>query len=113
MTLAVRLLLILAVKALLFLAMNYKQPRSWLCFLGVNLATQLPVNLSLYNMMWVDDMNLYSAIFVGLLLALLAEILLLVILVQENNKNRTAVYATAANLLGVGVFIAALSLLPV
>ena len=112
-TLAVRLLLILAVKALLFLAMNYKQPRSWLCFLGVNLATQLPVNLSLYNMMWVDDMNLYSAIFVGLLLALLAEILLLVILVQENSKNRTSTYATTANLLGVGAFLAALTWLPV
>ena len=112
-TLAVRLLLILAVKALLFLAMNYKQLRSWLSFLGVNLLTQLPVNLSLYNMMWVDDMNLYSAIFVGLLLALLAEILLLVILVQENSKNRTATYATSANLLGVCAFLAALTWLPV
>ncbi len=112
-TLAVRLLLILAVKALLFLLMNYRRRRSWLCFLGVNLATQLPLNWMLYNMLWVDDMNLYSAIFVGLLLALLAEILLLVILVQENSKNRTSVYATAANLLGVGAFLAALTWLPV
>ena len=53
------------------------------------------------------------AIFIGLLVVLLAEILLLVLLVQENNKNRTAVYATAANLLGVGAFLAALSWLPV
>lgn len=112
-SMAERMLLILAVKALLFLLMDYKQLGSWLSFLGVNLATQFFLNYSFYNMMWVDDLNLYSAIFIGLLVVLLAEILLLVLLVQENNKNRTAVYATAANLLGVGAFLAALSWLPV
>ena len=110
---ALRVALVMAVKALLFLLMRYRRLGSWLSFLGVNLASQIPLNMLLFNMMWVDDTHLYSALFVWLLIVLLAEILLLVILVQENNKNRTAVYATAANLLGVGVFITALSLLPV
>ena len=35
------------------------------------------------------------------------------ILVQENSKNRTATYATTANLLGVGAFLASLTWLPV
>ena len=112
-TTAVRLLLILAVKALLFLLMNYKQRRSWICFFLVNLLVQGWLNLSLYNMLVVDDMNLYSALFVGMLLALLAEIILLVVFVDENSKNRTAVYATAANLAGVVVFLMALTWLPV
>ncbi|MBQ6272972.1 MAG: hypothetical protein IJK63_01955, partial [Oscillospiraceae bacterium] len=71
------------------------------------------LNLSLYNMLVVDDMNLYSALFVGMLLALLAEIILLVVFVDENSKNRTASYATAANLAGVVVFLMALTWLPV
>ena len=112
-TLGVRLLLILAVKALIFLLMNYKQRRSWICFFLVNLLVQGWLNLSLYNMLVVDDMNLYSALFVGMLLALLAEIILLVVFVDENSKNRTAVYATAANLAGVVVFLMALTWLPV
>jgi hypothetical protein len=113
LTVAGRVLFVLAVKGLLFLLMGYTQLRSWLCFLGVNLATQLPLNMSLYNMLTVDNLYLYSAIAVASLVILLVEILLLVILVQENNENRTSVYATVSNIAGLAAFVSAISLLPV
>ena len=115
---AVRVLLVLAAKALLFLLMQYRELRSWLSFLGVNLATQIPLSLSQRNRIWVDAATFNSSVFLGALFMgmaaiLMVEILLMAVLVQEHSKNRTAVYTTVANFLGVTAFILALTLLPV
>jgi hypothetical protein len=115
---AERLLVILAAKALLFLLMNYRRLRSWLGFLGANLLTQVPLNLSLNNMIWVDNDTWHYRVFVGSLLLrlfpiLVAEILLLSLSVQEHDRDRTAIYSVTANALGIVTLIAALTLLPV
>ncbi|MBE7003836.1 MAG: hypothetical protein E7425_06075 [Ruminococcaceae bacterium] len=115
---AERLVLIVLVKALLFLLMKYRGLRSWLGFLGTNLATQIPLNVSMKNMMEVGDTAMHSkvflgSLFVGLVLVLVIETMLMAIAVKEHNRDYTTIYVVGANVLGLITLIAALAWLPV
>lgn len=116
--LGLRVLMVLAVKALIFLVMGYREGRSWLCFLLVNLATQIPLNLIINGRIWVNELNWNSAVFIGLTLFCLVVILgletmLMATLVTEHDRNRTGTYVAIANLAGIVTLFAGLSLLPI
>ncbi|MBQ6272974.1 MAG: hypothetical protein IJK63_01965 [Oscillospiraceae bacterium] len=116
--LGMRVLLVLAVNALIFLLMGYRELRSWLCMLGVILATQIPLNLILNRWIWVNDTNWNSAVFVGVMFMCLlgivfVETMLLALLVQEQDRNRTGLFVGIAYPSGIAVLAAALSWLPV
>ena len=49
----------------------------------------------------------------GLLLAFLAELVALMLLVNERTRNKTVSYATTANLLGSLMYFGMLSYLPI
>ena len=108
----------LAVKALLFLVMGYREGRSWLSMLGVTLATQIPMNLILNHWLWVNETNWNSIIFVGLmfmcwLAIVFAETMLLALLVQEHDRNRTGIFVGIGTPLSIATLVSALIWLPV
>ena len=115
---AIRVLLVLLVNALLFLVMGYREGRSWLCMLGVTLATQIPMNLILNHWLWVNETNWNSIIFVGLmfmcwLAIVFAVTMLLALLVQEHDRNRTGIFVGIGTPLGIATLVSALIWLPV
>ncbi len=115
---ALRVALTLVLEGLVFLLFGYRQRRSWLVFLLVNLVTQFAVNL----MILTNGAPMYSSGGRGLLfwllytpmelLVLLAEMLAFAKLLQERTKGRAVLYAAAANLVSWGVGGAALTYLP-
>ena len=116
--LAMRVLLVLGVKALVFLLMGYREWASWRWFLIGNLGIQIPLNLILNKMLWVNDTNWHGAVFLGslfvlLLAALVLETLLLALLVREKDSNRTGLYIAVGDLAGAVALVLALSYLPV
>ncbi len=116
--LGMRVLMVILVQALLFLVMGYREWRSWLCLVGVNLATQIPLNLLLNRRIWVNDTNWHSAVFMGVLLGLLllvlaAETMVMALVVKEQDRDRTGSFVIYANAASVVALVAALIWLPV
>lgn len=114
---AERVALILAARALCPLLMRYRKLRSWLSFLGVSLLTQIPLNIGLKNAMVVDGFAMQSKVFLGSMLVILALILsletvLMTFLVKEYDRDRTTSCVVGVNVLGIFAMIAALILLP-
>ena len=115
---AERVAIIIFAKALVFLVMGYRKLRSWLSFLVVNLATQITMSMGVYNMLVVDSDTLRSKTFVGVMIArivvlFLAEIIPLVFLVNEHDKDHLATFVAASYILGCVIFLATLAFLPV
>lgn len=115
-----RVSLTLVLEGLVFLLFGYRQKRSWLVFLLVNLVTQLGVNLCIYCVASPTALEPYAAlIYLGLLLYTPMEILVLVAeaiafprLVKEHRKRRAVGYAFVANLFSWALGGALLAVLP-
>lgn len=109
----VRMLLLLGVKALIFFWMDYRLPRSWLSFLGVELVVQGVLNWIIAGWINVDMGNAYPLLFLGLLLAFLVEMIGMMVLVNERTKSKTASFAAGTSLLGSAMIFGMLSYLPI
>lgn len=115
-----RVSLTLVLEGLVFLIFGYRQKRSWLVFLLVNLVTQLGVNLCIYCVASPTALEPYAAlIYLGLLLYTPMEILVLVAeaiafsrLLKEHRKRRAVGYAFVANLFSWALGGALLAVLP-
>ena len=115
-----RVSLTLVLEGLVFLLFGYRQKRSWLVFLLVNLVTQLGVNLCIYCVASPTALEPYAAlIYLGLLLYTPMEILVLVAeaiafsrLLKEHRKRRAVGYAFVANLFSWALGGALLAYLP-
>lgn len=115
---AERAAIVIAAKALVFLVMGYRKLRSWLSFLAVNLATQITMSMGVYNMLVVNSDTLRSKTFIGLMIArmvvlILAEIIPMVFLVNEHDKDHTATFIAISYILGCVIFLATLAFFPV
>ena len=118
--LAGSLALTLVLEGLVFLIFGYRQKRSWLVFLLVNLVTQLGVNLCIYCVASPTALEPYAAlIYLGLLLYTPMEILVLAAeaiafsrLLKEHRKRRAVGYAFVANLFSWALGGALLAVLP-
>lgn len=108
-----RMLLLLAVKGLIFFLMDYRLRRSWLMLLAVELPVQGLLNWIISGWINVDLENAMPLFVLGLLLAFLAELVALMLLVNERTRNKTVSYATTANLLGSLMYFGMLSYLPI
>lgn len=115
-----RVSLTLVLEGLVFLIFGYRQKRSWLVFLLVNLVTQLGVNLCIYCVASPTALEPYAAlIYLGLLLYTPMEILVLAAeaiafsrLLKEHRKRRAVGYAFVANLFSWALGGALLAVLP-
>ena len=99
-----RVLLTLLLEGLVFFLAGYREKRSWLIFLLVNLVTQLGVNLLIFS--WSRPLaSAYSMGLIGLffycpmeLIVLLAEVAVFCSCLKEKTKGRAAACAILANL---------------
>ncbi len=111
--------LTLLLEGLVFLFFGYRQRRSWLIFLGVNLVTQLGVNLLLlhmagpfYNMRGGMGLLFWMVYLPAELLVLAVEIGAFRSLLREKSKGRATACAACANLLSWALGGAMLTYLP-
>ena len=106
MLFAARMLILLLLKGLILFFFGYRRLSSWLGFLAVNLISMGVVNLFTKGWINVDMANAYPLLFVGMLVLLLFEIISLVVVLGEFNRNKAVSYAVGANLAGaVTIFL--------
>lgn len=114
-----RVALTLLLEGLVFLLFGYRQRRSWLVFLAVNLVTQFGVNIAIlcflpaasraYDAMWAKVL-LYGPMEV---LVILLEAIALPLLLKEQRKGTAVGCSVMANILSWFLGAVLLSLLPV
>lgn len=114
-----RVSLTLVLEGLVFLIFGYRQKRSWLVFLLVNLVTQLGVNLLLLGNLgplgnlygtWITFWFLYLPMELGVLLI---EVIAFRVLLREGTKGRAMAFAACANLCSWALGGALLTYLPI
>lgn len=95
---SIRLLLTFALEGAVFWLFGFRQKRSWLVFLAVNLVTQGLLNIWLnYGGTPLQSYLIFSLI-IGELFVFAAEMAALPILIKEHKKSRVLLYALVSNL---------------
>ena len=96
--------LTLLLEGAVFYSFGYRQKRSWMVFLVVNLVTQGAVNVCVH-FLFPATVDTYRAMVFGMLFytpleiaVLLVEMLAFALLLKEHLRRRAAGFATAANL---------------
>ena len=93
---AVRILLTLAIEAVVFFLFWYRDRRSWIIFILINLVTQGALNIWLHN-----ASNFSSYLIILLIVAeafvILIEVIGFLIFIKEHKKMRTFFYVLIAN----------------
>lgn len=104
---AIRVIFTLLMEGVIFFLFGYRQKRSWVCFLIINLITQAGVNIALYGA------NYDSYVVLGFILVevivFIAEMTAFPLALREDEKGRAVLYAFIANavsLIGGGFIIA-------
>ncbi|GEM_PF-193371 len=110
---SIRVFLTLLIESLVFLLFRFREKRSWLVFLVVNLLTQGALNIWLNNGGSLMPYYLLFALVIGEVFVLGAEMIALPLLIEEHKKSRILIFAIVANLasLVAGGYI--ISVLPV
>ncbi len=109
----IRLLLTLLLEGIIFWLFRYRQKRSWLIFLAVNLVTQGALNIWLNSGGELMPNYLIIGLIIGEVFVFAAEIILFPILIKEHKKGDIISYVFVANLFSLiaGGYI--ISVLPV
>lgn len=110
---SIRLLLTLALEGAVFWLFGFRQKRSWLVFLAINLVTQGLLNIWLNYGGSPLQSYLVFGLIVGEFFVFMAELIGFPILVKEHKKGRVLLYAFVSNLVSLiaGGFL--ITLLPV
>lgn len=108
---ALRVVLTLFIEALIFYAFGFREKRSWIIFLVLNLITQGALNIWL-NSMFPSNGYIIIALIFGEFFIFLAEMTGFLLLVQEHSKKRRAAYAFLANMISLVAGGYLLTLLP-
>jgi len=96
---SIRVLLTLIIEGIIFLLFKFRQKRSWLIFLVVNLVTQGVLNIWLNNGGSVLPSYLIFNLIIGEIFVFIAESTALPMLINEHDKKYTMTYAFIANLI--------------
>ncbi len=110
---SIRLLLTLMLEGILFWLFRFREKKSWLVFLAINLMTQGALNLWLnHGGPLMPNYLIFSLIF-GEIFVFAAEMLAFPIFIKEQKKRRVLIYTFTANLVSLiaGGYI--ISVLPV
>ncbi|NLE90335.1 MAG: hypothetical protein GX602_05325 [Dehalococcoidales bacterium] len=108
-----RVVLTLLVEGLVFFLFGYRRKRSWLVFLGLNLATQLTLWICLNGTPPFHVGYLVLLLFFAEALIFIIEMAGFLILVNEHRRLRTAAYVIVANILSLLAGISLISALPI
>lgn len=108
-----QLLLTLLFEGIIFWIFGYRQKRSWIIFICVNLVTQGILNIILGSEGWISSYYLGFLLILGELLVFILEMIAFPVLVKEHGKIRSITYAIISNFISLfigGYIISALSL---
>lgn len=95
---SIRVALTLLIEGLVFLLFRFREKRSWMVFLAVNLLTQGALNIWLNNGGSLMPSYLLFALVIGEVFVLVTEMIALPLLIEEHKKSRILVFAIVANL---------------
>ncbi len=109
---SLRVFLTLIIESIIFLIFGYRQKKSWLYFLVINLFTQGFLNIWLNGLSPVVGYALFALIF-GEILVLIAELIAFSILTKEKSRIITFSYVLLANLASLIIGGYAITLLPI
>ena len=110
---SIRLLLTLILEGIIFWLFRFRQKRSWLIFLAINLVTQGILNILLNSGGSLMPSYLIFSLILGEFFVFAAEMIAFPIYIKEHKKSRILIYAFIANLISLiaGGYI--ISVLPV
>jgi len=91
-----RVLLTLLIEGLVFWLIGFRRLKSWLVFLGMNLISQVCLNLYINSLDVAASYPMFALVF-GEFWVFLVEIILCLILIREHSKGRRIGYAILAN----------------
>jgi hypothetical protein len=94
---ALRVIFTLIIEGIIFFAFGFREKRSWVIFLALNLITQGALNIWL-NSMFPSNGYIIFALVIGEFFVFLAELIGFTALVQEQKRLKTAAYVILANL---------------
>ncbi len=97
---ALRMILTLLIEAVVFLVFGFRDNKSWIAFLVINLITQGALNIWLNGFSPLQGYIIVSLIF-GEILVFISEIIAFLAVIQEHRRIRTFLYVIAANLLSL------------
>lgn len=110
---SIRLLLTLLLEGIIFGLFWFRQKRSWLIFLAINLVTQGALNIWLNRAGSLMPSYLIISLIIGEFFVFASEMIAFPIFIEEHNKSRILIYAFITNLVSLiaGGYI--ISVLPV
>lgn len=110
---SIRLLLTLLLEGIMFWLFRFRQKRSWLIFLAINLVTQGVLNIWLNSGGSLMPIYLILSLFIGEVFVFAAEMIVFPIFIKEHKKSRILIYAFIANLISLIAGGYLISVLPV
>ena len=110
---SIRLLLTLLLEGIIFWLFRFRQKRSWLIFLAINLVTQGALNIWLNNGGPLIPSYLIFSLIIGEIFVFEAEMIAFPIFIKEHKKSRILIYAFIANLISLVAGGYIISVLPV
>lgn len=93
---ALRLVLTLLIEGSIFFIFGYRQRRSWIIFLVINLITQGGLN-AMINGPGIGSYWIFGFVFAEIII-LIVEMITFTSMVKEHKKDRNAIYTITANL---------------
>jgi len=110
---SMRVLLTLLIEGFIFSLFRFRQKRSWLIFLAINLVTQGMLNIWLNSGGSLMPSYLMVNLIIGEVFVFAAEMIAFPIFIKEHKKRRISIYVITANLISLiaGGYI--ITLLPV
>ncbi len=110
---SMRVLLTLLIEGGIFWLFGYRQKRSWLIFLAINLVTQAALNIWLNGGSSLMPSYLFINLIIGEVFVFTAEMIAFPVFIKEHNKRRISIYVIIANFISLiaGGYI--ITLLPV
>lgn len=97
---SIRITLTLIIEGLIFLSFDYREKRSWIIFLVINLLTQGFLNIWLNGFTPMKSYIFFALIF-GEIWVFLAESIGFSIFIKEHNRSKTIGYVLLANFLSL------------
>ncbi|MBU3145415.1 hypothetical protein [Clostridium sp. CF012] len=110
---SIRLLLTLLLEGIIFLIFRFRQKRSWVVFLAINLVTQGVLNIFLNSRASLMPSYLIFSLIIGEVFVFAAEMIAFPIFIEEHKKSRILIYVFIANLISLIVGGYIISVLPV
>ncbi len=108
-----RLFFTLILEGLVFFVFGYRQKRSWLVFLIINLITQGILNYCLSTDVRLINSYLIFGLIFGEILVFIGEMIAFPVLLKEKGKLKAVIYAFVANFISLFAGAIMLSYLPV